>query len=185
MGKQIMYRCQHFDTTHNVLRIMTPLKSVILSAVLSITLAPKKWLVHTLALLLFLSVQDLEYSTGARSITYLLMPWLLVSPVHQQPRYWLQHWQLQSTCVWPMSRNDVKYKDMQCIYQVLFLKNIFSESSPYKGLECENNSSHRAHVSQEKMSSTALSLAFPTHWLRSMCRVSILVLYSSTSMALR
>ena len=47
----------------------------------------------------------LEYSWRSRSIPWLLMPWLLVSPGHQQPWYWL-HTKNRSLST---MRNDFNY----------------------------------------------------------------------------
>ena len=68
-----------------------------------------------------------------RSISWLLMPWLLASPEHQQPWYWLEQvgpcltWERTSnTCVISMWRNDMK-----CKYMFMFaLKKL-----AYKGLK--------------------------------------------------
>ena len=40
-------------------------------------------------LFLVILVLRLKYSERTRSIPWLLMPWLLASPGHQHPRYWL------------------------------------------------------------------------------------------------
>ena len=39
--------------------------------------------------MLTLVVLNLEYCSTARSLSWLLMPWLLTSPGHQHPQYWL------------------------------------------------------------------------------------------------
>ena len=65
-----------------------------------------------------------------RSISWLLMPWLLMSPGHQQPWYWLRYvekvgscliWgRISTTCIISMWRNDTK-----CKYMFMFpLKNL-------------------------------------------------------------
>ena len=73
---------------------------------------------------LTLNVRGPSYLGLTRSISWLLMPWLLTSPGHQQPwHYWLcricKSWFL-STCVISMCSNDIK-----CKYMFMFpLKNL-------------------------------------------------------------
>ena len=63
--------------------------------------------------LLTLNVRGPSYLGSTRSISWLLMPWLLTSPRHQQP------WYLR-TCVTSMWNNDIK-----CKYMIMFpLKNL-------------------------------------------------------------
>ena len=54
---------------------------------------------------LTLNVQGLSYLGLARSISWLLMPWLLMSPGHQQPWYWLYRICRSSSYL----REDFKY----------------------------------------------------------------------------
>ena len=78
---------------------------------------------------LTLKVRGPSYLGFTRSISWLLMPWLLTLPGHQQPWYWLyvQHvgpgltWgRISSTCVISMWSNDIK-----CEYMFMFpLKNL-------------------------------------------------------------
>ena len=77
--------------------------------------------------LLTLNVRGLIYLGLTRSISWLLMPWLLTSPGHQQPWYWLWRicpgftWgMILSTCViWRWSN------DMKCKYMFMFpLQNV-------------------------------------------------------------
>ena len=78
---------------------------------------------------LTLNVRGPSYLGLTRSISWLLMPWLLTSPGHQQPWYWLYieyvgpylTWgRILSTCVVSMWRNDKK-----CKYMFMFtLKNL-------------------------------------------------------------
>ena len=71
-----------------------------------------------------------SYFRLTRSVSWLLMPWLLMSPEHQQPWYWLCRigrffsclvWgRISTTCVISMWRNDTK-----CKYMFMFpLKNL-------------------------------------------------------------
>ena len=53
---------------------------------------------------LTLNVQGPSYLGLTRSISWLLMPWLLTSPGHQQPWYWL--WRICRS--WPYLRKDFK-----------------------------------------------------------------------------
>ena len=70
--------------------------------------------------LLTLNVRRPSYLGLTRSISWLLMPWLLMSPGHQQPWYWLcricRSWSSLrkdlSTCVLSMWSNDIKCKYM-------------------------------------------------------------------------
>ena len=65
---------------------------------------------------LTLNVRGPSYLGLTRSISWLLMPWLLTSPGHQQPWYWLYTIcrsfsylrTIWSTCVISMWRNDTK-----------------------------------------------------------------------------
>ena len=77
---------------------------------------------------LTLNVWGPSYLSLARSISWLLMPWLLTSPGHHQPWYWLCRisgpgltWgRILSTCVSSMWSNDIK-----CKYMFMFpLKNL-------------------------------------------------------------
>ena len=79
-----------------------------------------------------LNMQGLSYLGLTRSISWLLMPWLLTSPGHQQPWYWLYReyvgpsltWgRILSTCVISMWLNDTK-----CKYMFMF---------PQKNLACK------------------------------------------------
>ena len=77
--------------------------------------------------ILTLNVRGPSYLGLTRSISWLLMPWLLTSPGHQQPWYWqcricscLTWGRISSTCVIPMLSNDIK-----CKYMFMFpLKNL-------------------------------------------------------------
>ena len=78
-------------------------------------------------------------------ISWLLMPWILSSPGHQQPWYWLYRicrssltWgSLLSTCIKSMWRDDLRYK-----YMFMF---------PQKSLACEglrilsSSPKHKSH----------------------------------------
>ena len=55
--------------------------------------------------LLTLNVRGPSYLGLTRSISWLLMPWLLTSPGHQQPWYWL----CRICRSWSYSRKDFKY----------------------------------------------------------------------------
>ena len=77
---------------------------------------------------LTLNVWGPSYIGLTRSISWLLMPWLLKSPGHQQPWYWLYRISRFlsylrkdfNTCVIPIWRNDTK-----CKYMFMFpLKNL-------------------------------------------------------------
>ena len=80
---------------------------------------------------LTLNVQGPSYLGLTRSISWLLMPWLLMSPGHQQPWYWLYRIcrsfsysrKCLSTCTKSMWRNDIK-----CKYMLMF---------PQKSLACK------------------------------------------------
>ena len=74
------------------------------------------------------NVRGPRYLGLTRSISWLLMPWLLTSPGHQQPWYWLCKigrflsylGRISTTCVISMWRNDTK-----CKYMFMFtLKNL-------------------------------------------------------------
>ena len=54
---------------------------------------------------LTLNVRGPSYLGLTRSISWLLMPWLLTSPGHQQPWYWL----CRVCRSWPYLRKDFKY----------------------------------------------------------------------------
>ena len=78
--------------------------------------------------LLFLNMGVLRYLGLTRSISWLLIPWLLKLPGHQQPWYWLcricRSWSYfrkdLSICAIPMWSNDIK-----CKYMFMFpLKNL-------------------------------------------------------------
>ena len=70
-----------------------------------------------------------EYSGTTRSIAWLLMPWLLVSPGHQHPCYWYiyeeipvfheEGFQLHCTCAFSLLRNDRK-----CWWIFMFLNSL-------------------------------------------------------------
>ena len=60
---------------------------------------------HLAHSLLTLNMRGPSYLDLTRSITWLLMPWLLTSPGHQQPWYWLC-WICTS---WSYLRKDFKY----------------------------------------------------------------------------
>ena len=76
---------------------------------------------------LTLNVQGPSYLGLTRSISWLMIPWLLTSPGHQQPWYWLcricRSWsclRLFSTVVISIRSNDMK-----CKYMFIFpLKNL-------------------------------------------------------------
>ena len=66
---------------------------------------------------LTLNVRGPSYLGLTRSISWLLMSWLLTSPGHQQPWYWLCRislvWgRISTTCVLSMWKNDTKCKYM-------------------------------------------------------------------------
>ena len=71
---------------------------------------------------LTLNVWGPSYLDLTRSISWLLKPWLLTSPGHQQPWYWLYRicrpcsflGTISSTCVILMWRDDTKCKCMPC-----------------------------------------------------------------------
>ena len=70
---------------------------------------------------LTLNVQGLSYPGLNKSISWLLMPWLLASPGHQQPWYWLCKlgltWgRISTNFVMTVLRND-----RNCEYMFLFL----------------------------------------------------------------
>ena len=54
------------------------------------------------SLALCVGVRGPSYLSLIRSISLLLMPWLLASPGHQQPRYWLG----EIGRSWSFTRND-------------------------------------------------------------------------------
>ena len=98
-------------------------------------------------MMLTLNVRGPSYLRLTRSISWLLMPWLLTSPGHQQPRYWLYRIYVGPSLTWgrilsvkSMWRNDIKCKYMFMIP----LKNL-----AHKGLMLEN-------------------VRTETHWLRKM-----------------
>ena len=63
------------------------------------TILYKNWYILTL------NVRGPSYLGLTRSISWLLMPWLLTSPGHQQPWYWLcRLWR-----AWSYLRKDFKY----------------------------------------------------------------------------
>ena len=79
-------------------------------------------------LILTLNLWGPSYLGLTRSLSWLLMPWLLTSPGHQQPWYWLCRigkslsycGRIPTTCVISMWSNDIK-----CKYMFLFpLKNL-------------------------------------------------------------
>ena len=89
-------------------------------------------------LILTLNVWGLSYLGLTGSISWLLMPWLLVSPGHQQPWYWLCRivgpclswgW-ISITCAISMWRNGIKYK-----YVLFPLKNLARKGLYWKHQE--------------------------------------------------
>ena len=87
-------------------------------------IATKWWPFCFGPIVLTLNVQGPCYLGLTRSISWLLMTWLLTSPGHQQQWYWLYRicWFLSylRTCVISMWRNDTK-----CKYMFMFpLKNL-------------------------------------------------------------
>ena len=76
-----------------------------------------------------------SYISLARSMSWLVMPWPLASPGHNQPRYWLCRdvgrrltWRLPTTCVMSTWSDDLK-----CKYMFLFpLKNLAHIGFLYK-----------------------------------------------------
>ena len=92
---------------------------------------------------LTLNVWGPSYLSLIRSISLLLMPWLLTSPGHQQPWYWLQYvgpgltWgRILSTCVISKWSNDIK-----CKYMFMFLlqnlaRKELMRGSPISGFVC-------------------------------------------------
>ena len=78
----------------------------------------ERWLSSDLILL----VLKPEYSGQTRSIPWLLMPWLLASPGHHHPWYWLCRingpcppWgRISTTCVTSVLRNDRKCDFILC-----------------------------------------------------------------------
>ena len=71
-----------------------------------------------------LSVQGPSYLCLIGSISFLLMPWLLTSPGHQRPWYWLceiylTRGRIPTTCVMSVLRNDRNWK-----YMFMFLLRI-------------------------------------------------------------
>ena len=85
--------------------------------------------------MLTLNVWGLSYLGLTRSTSWLLMPWLLVSPGHQQPWYWLYRMGRSLSCLRKISTScDISMwkNDMKCKYIFLFpLKNLAC-----KGLSC-------------------------------------------------
>ena len=68
-------------------------------------LMEKEFSVTYTSQLITLNVRGPSYLGLTRSISWLLMPWLLTSPWHQQPWYWLCR-----TCrSWSYMRKDFKY----------------------------------------------------------------------------
>ena len=81
------------------------------------TLTPSHWQWSYVSVALTLSVQRLSYHSLIRSISWLLLSWLLASPGHQQPRYWLceigkflsftrKDFNYRGTCVMSLWKND-------------------------------------------------------------------------------
>ena len=62
-------------------------------------------LLHGKCFVLTLNVRELSYLGLTRSISWLLMPWLLTSPGHQQPWCWL----CRICKSWSYLRNNFKY----------------------------------------------------------------------------
>ena len=91
---------------------------------------------------LTLNVRGPSYLGLTRSISWLLMPWLLTSPGHQQPWYWLYR-----ICrSFPYLRKCFKYlcqinveDDLKCKYMVMF---------PQKNLACKGLTTNRAPTPQ-------------------------------------
>ena len=74
---------------------------------------------------LTLYVRGPSYLGLIRSISWLLMPWLLAAPGHQQPWYWLY----EICKSWSYTRKDFNYlwqrNDIKCKYMFMFpLKNL-------------------------------------------------------------
>ena len=71
-----------------------------------VKMSSAKWRPSCLGLnVLTLNVRGLSYLGLFRSISWLLMPWLLTSPGHQQPWYWLCRISRSLYCL----RKDFKY----------------------------------------------------------------------------
>ena len=92
--------------------------------ILFVKLEPLIWITHEL-LGLTLNVRGPSYLGLTRSISWLLIPWLLTSPGHQQTWYWLYRIcrslsYLRKDFVISMWRNEIK-----CKYMFMFtLKNL-------------------------------------------------------------
>ena len=103
-----------------------------------------------------------SYLSLTRSISWLLMPWLLMSPGHQQPWYWLYRtWRSfsylrkdLSTCVKSMWSNDIK-----CKYMFMF---------PLKNLAC------RGLKSSQVFLKCLSALHYPTSFLIA-CKLNLTV----------
>ena len=97
----------------------------------------------SIAGILTLSVRGLSYLGLTRSISWLLMPWLLTSPGHQQPWYWFcrigrslsySRRNFNYPCVLLVWRNDIK-----CNYMFMFsLKNLARKGLTRHGLVTPN-----------------------------------------------
>ena len=71
-----------------------------------VKMSSAKWLPSCLGLnVLTLNMRGLSYLGLPRSISWLLMPWLLMSPGHQQPWYWLYRISWSFYCL----RKDFEY----------------------------------------------------------------------------
>ena len=105
----------------------------------------------SICLPLTLNVRGPSYLGLTRSISWLLMPWLLTSPGHQQPWYWrrqdisshdidrveyagpgLTWWRILTTCDVSMWSNDIK-----CEYMFMFsLQNLARKGLIWKLSNC-------------------------------------------------
>ena len=98
---------------------------------------------------LTLNVRGPSYLGLTRSISWLLMPWLLTSPGHQQPWYLLcricKSWSYSrkdlSTCVISMWSNEIK-----CKYMFMFPLNNLTRKGLIKEVWCHNNPEPGRHV---------------------------------------
>ena len=99
----------------------------------------------TLLSLVTSQLTPMSYLCLIRLISWLLMPWLLMSPGHQQPWYWLysicrslsylRTWgRILGTCVISVWRNDIK-----CKYIFMFtLKNLVPKGLTTLHFKCSN-----------------------------------------------
>ena len=117
-------------------------------------------------------VLRMAYFERNKSISWLMMPWLLMSPGHQQPRYWLSmiNGSLSSmrkafnSCITSMVRTDRK-----CKYILIFLQTNFAHKGSI--LQCNCISSYliskvfpMSSIQQVQVIHTAYQV---TQWLRS------------------